>query len=1151
MALNITTLHDVLAGAHNPRTDAIILTGSSAHVTRSSLYSCVVEVSNALKKAGIKPGDVISMAYANTIDFVVAFLGVTYCRAVAAPLNAAYKTDEFSFYLEDTASKLLLLPAEGNSAAQQAADKLKVPMAHLTVSVTPDNYPIATIKPITPGLTLSGTSSRGSVPSLTDLPNPSDLALFFHTSGTTGRPKAVPLTHGNIAASLRNIALTYELSPADRSYLVMPLFHVHGLMAALLSPLAAGSAIILPKEGKFSATVFWKDCCEHAATFYTAVPTMHQVLLARAAQDYPATHPPPLRFIRSCSSSLAAPTLEKLEKAFKVPVLEAYAMSEASHQMTSNPLPKNGPRKPGTVGRAQGSVQVVVLDSNNMQVPVGKVGEVCIRGPNVTFGYLNNPKANKEAYAGGWFHTGDQGWLDAEGYLTLTGRIKELINRGGEKISPLEVDSILLSHPAVAEAVCFGVPDEKYGEVVAAAVVLRPDAPKVTDTDMEKSIKELCNSKLSAFKVPIRVFITEALPKGATGKIQRRNMAGHFMPGSTAVPAAPAASSKPPATHSGSVVKNAEEGAAGCGDGYEVVVKALCRLGVRYMFGVVGIPVTPLASSAQAAGIRYIGFRNEQAAGYAAAAAGFLTGVPSVLLTVSGPGAVHGIAGLSHAMINCWPLIQISGSCEEHEIGKGSFQECDQVSAVKPFCKYAGHATRLGDIPRVVAAAFQAATSGRPGAAYVGLPSNVLLERIPGSKPLEEVKCLLDEAVPVACGNIFRPSPSGLSVKSAAALLRSAARPLFVVGKGAAMSPGAAEAVQELANRFGYPVLGTSMGRGLLPDEHPLCANAARSLALAEADVAVIVGTRLNWQLHFGEDPRWSPDVKFVLIDVEPSDRDVGLAASVVIGDAGASLRLLVSELIAQPGLNPARHSSWTSRLTGKSRQATLALTQRLSAPPATPMDYYTTLGILRRVLQAVQGPAPMVVSEGANTMDMARLLLPVKEPRTRVDAATWGTMGVGLGSAIAAAVVNPERVTIAVEGDSAFGFSGMEVETMVRYQLPIVVFVMNNGGIYGGDRRTSILAQAAIEGANNAGFGADPPPTSFVEGSRYDLMMKAFGGREYRCTTAAELEEACRAAILTRPVRPTLIDVVLDPMAGVESGNVHAFNAPAGKSKM
>jgi len=297
---------------------------------------------------------------------------------------------------------------------------------------------------------------------------------------------------------------------------------VHGLMSAFLATLAAGGIVILPKGGKFSAQVFWNDVKAHGATWYTAVPTIHQILLARSgeAKDHEGVS---LRFIRSCSASLAAPVLERLEATFKAPVLEAYAMTEAAHQMTSNPLPKHGPRKPGTVGKGT-NVQIAILSGEGKEMAVGQVGEVCINGRNVTPGYHKNPKANEEAFAFGWFHTGDQGFKDADGYVTLTGRLKELINRGGEKISPLEVDSVLLGSPAVAEAVAFAAPDEKYGEEVMAAVVLRP-GQKVEAAEILAHAKQ----KLGDFKVPKRLFISDSLPKTATGKIQRRFVAEHFL----------------------------------------------------------------------------------------------------------------------------------------------------------------------------------------------------------------------------------------------------------------------------------------------------------------------------------------------------------------------------------------------------------------------------------------------------------------------------------------------------------------------------------------------------------------------------------------------------------------------------------------------
>lgn len=464
------------------------------------------------------------------VDFVVAFLAVACARAVAAPLNSAYKEEEFKFYIEDAKSKLVLLPAAGGgrqpAAAAAAAKSLGVPLATVGVSwnfgppprfvaaVSP--VPGSNLRPLSSPSLLSPSSAAAAttpppplpLPALLakatgDPPRPSDVALFLHTSGTTSRPKGVPLTHGNLCASLTNISATYELAPGDCSYLVMPLFHVHGLMAGLLAPLAAGAAVALPAAGRFSATAFWDDVAESRASFYTAVPTMHQVLLSRAALGERAkAGNPKLRFVRSCSSALAAATLEKVEAFTGAPCLEAYAMTEASHQMTSNPLPKHGPRKPGTVGKPQGGVSVAVLSPDNrVLTSPGEIGEICIRGENVMRGYLNNPEATREAFAGGWFHTGDQGFLDADGYVTLTGRLKELINRGGEKISPIEVDGALLSHPLVAEAVSFGAPDEKYGEVVAAAVVLVAGQQKGGSGDVEASIREHAAKSLAAFKV--------------------------------------------------------------------------------------------------------------------------------------------------------------------------------------------------------------------------------------------------------------------------------------------------------------------------------------------------------------------------------------------------------------------------------------------------------------------------------------------------------------------------------------------------------------------------------------------------------------------------------------------------------------------------
>ncbi|KAK1869254.1 hypothetical protein I4F81_011733 [Pyropia yezoensis] len=513
----IATLCDVPAAAAHADATAVVVEaaagGTAKSLSHADLAATVGRLRSSLTAAGVRRGDVVSIVLPNGVDFLAIYLAVAQLGATAAPLNPAYTAEEFEFYLADAESKAVVAPAAAAGALpiHEAASKLGLS----TWALTPTSD------------ALEGVAAPSDAPAdggaAEDLARPDDIAMFLHTSGTTSRPKGVPLTQTNLATSLMNIARTYELTAADTVLLVMPLFHVHGLMAAALTTLATGGKVIIPAGGKFSASAFWPTATAHAITWYTAVPTIHQVLLSRAEADFPAPSPPPLRFIRSCSASLAPAVLERLETTFGAPVLEAYAMTEAAHQMTSNPLPVHGPRVPGSVGRGQ-NVEVAVLDAANELLPPGQVGEVCIRGANVTAGYKNNPEANSVAFGGGWFHTGDQGVLNADGYLTLTGRLKEMINRGGEKISPLEVDAALLAHPQVSEAVAFGVPDEKYGEVVAAAVVLLPGADGVTADD----IKTFVRGKLASFKVPQTLFIAETLPRTATGKIQRRIVAQAF-----------------------------------------------------------------------------------------------------------------------------------------------------------------------------------------------------------------------------------------------------------------------------------------------------------------------------------------------------------------------------------------------------------------------------------------------------------------------------------------------------------------------------------------------------------------------------------------------------------------------------------------------
>eukprot|EP01018_Ginkgo_biloba_P012753 Gb_08876 [translate_table: standard] len=505
-----------------PEQTAIINVSGKYQLTHSHLQRIVNACAAELRSSGIAVGDVVALSFPNSIEFVILLMAVIRARGVAAPLNSTYTAEEFEFSLSDSKSKLLLVPPEGNSPAESAAKKLNLPIAAARFGLLSDEgngflefLPKSSFE--------LGTCNIEDMISDNIQNMEDDIALFLHTSGTTSRPKGVPLTQLNVGASTQHIRDTYELSETDTTVIVLPLFHVHGLVAALLSSLVSGGAVVLPAAGRFSASTFWNDMKTHGGTWYTAVPTIHQILLerhnAKADEEYPK-----LRFIRSCSASLAPVVLERMEKAFGAPVLEAYAMTEASHQMTSNPLPHGtgGAHKAGSVGKPTG-IEMAILDDNGVSQRSGISGEVCIRGLNVTNGYQNNPEANKTAFQFGWFHTGDVGYLDTQGYLFLIGRIKELINRGGEKISPSEVDAVLLSHPAVSQAVAFAIHDDKYGEEIHAAVV-----PQEGASVSEEEIVWTCKKNLAAFKIPKRIFVTNSLPKTASGKIQRRVVAEQF-----------------------------------------------------------------------------------------------------------------------------------------------------------------------------------------------------------------------------------------------------------------------------------------------------------------------------------------------------------------------------------------------------------------------------------------------------------------------------------------------------------------------------------------------------------------------------------------------------------------------------------------------
>jgi oxalate---CoA ligase len=498
--MTMRTFEDLLAAG---RRDAIAIAApDAAPLTYDDLRAVVAETISALNGFGVGRNDRVAIVLPNGPEMAAAFLAVA-SGATSAPLNPAYRTDEFEFYMSDLGAKALVVEAWCSSPAVEAAKKLGIPL----LTLTPDT------KRGAGAFRLSGEPGRSAArPGRAEA---QDVALILHTSGTTSRPKIVPLTQTNVTRSADNIARSLELSESDRALNVMPLFHIHGLIAGLLAPLSRGGSVYCTPG--FNALKFFAAMEDAKPTWYTAVPTMHQAILTRAARHKEVIERRPLRFIRSSSSSLPPQVIAELEATFRAPVIEAYGMTEAAHQMASNPL--RGARKPGSVGVAAGP-EVAIMDTSGRLLGSGETGEIVIRGDNVTAGYENNPSANAENFVEGWFRTGDQGVIDADGYIRLTGRLKEIINRGGEKVSPREVDEALMDHPAVLQVVTFAVPHDKLGEDVAAAVVLREGA-----TATEHELRSFLSERIAAFKTPKKILFLTEIPKGATGKLQRIGLA--------------------------------------------------------------------------------------------------------------------------------------------------------------------------------------------------------------------------------------------------------------------------------------------------------------------------------------------------------------------------------------------------------------------------------------------------------------------------------------------------------------------------------------------------------------------------------------------------------------------------------------------------
>jgi oxalyl-CoA decarboxylase len=564
-------------------------------------------------------------------------------------------------------------------------------------------------------------------------------------------------------------------------------------------------------------------------------------------------------------------------------------------------------------------------------------------------------------------------------------------------------------------------------------------------------------------------------------------------------------------------------------DGFHLVIDALKLNGIDTIFGLPGIPITDLTRKAQAAGIRLISFRHEQNAGYAASIAGFLTQKPGICLTVSAPGFLNGLMALANATTNCFPMVLISGSSEREivDLQQGDYEEMDQLAIAKPLCKAAFRVLHAEDIGVGIARAIRAAVSGRPGGVYLDLPAKLFPQTIDAEAGRKSLIKVVDPAP--------RQLPAQDSVQRALELLKSAKRPLIILGKGAAYAQADAD-IRALVERTGIPYVPMSMAKGLLPDTHEQSAAAARSYVLPEADVVMLIGARLNWLLSHGKGKTWggksSKDwggQRFIQIDISPQEADSNVRIDApVVGDIGSCVSAMLAAINARSSW-PKPPADWLNAIAERKNKNVAKMAEALAKNPA-PMNYHSALNVVRDIVKA--NPDAILVNEGANALDFTRSIVDMYKPRKRLDVGTWGVMGIGMGFSVAAAVVSGEQV-IAVEGDSAFGFSGMEIETICRYNLPVCVVIMNNNGVYRGDE------------VNPTG-GHDPSPLVFVKGARYEKLVEAFGGVGALATTPAELRKAMEEAIRSR--KPTLINAVIDETAGTESGRITSLNPTAKK---
>jgi len=533
-------------------------------------------------------------------------------------------------------------------------------------------------------------------------------------------------------------------------------------------------------------------------------------------------------------------------------------------------------------------------------------------------------------------------------------------------------------------------------------------------------------------------------------------------------------------------------------DGATLIARSLKQQGINHLFGVVGFPVGPIAAAAQKEGVAYIGMRNEQAASYAARAYGYLTGRPGACIVVTGPGVVHGLAGLADAQQNCWPMILIGGASETYRRGMGAFQEERQVLLAAPLCKFAHAIDSVKRIPYYVAEATRNATYGRPGAAYLDMPDDIITGKCDDKDVVQVQKCPDPPR--------FQAPPE--NIDAALNMLERAERPLILVGKGMAWANAESE-VRSFIEKTQVPFLRSPMGKGVMPDDHPLSVAAARTLALQNADVVFLMGARFNWIFHFGQPPRYAPDVKVIQLDIAPEEIGHNKATDVaLVGDGKAIMAQMNAALAGSQWFHP-KESPWRQMISKKSAENAEQIRPQVNDDSA-PATYYRAF----KDIAAWMPRNSILSAEGAGTMDIGLTMLPVFSAKACLNAGTYRTMGLGLGQAIAAAIVHPDRPVIHLSGDSAIGFSGMEMETLARYNLPVKIVVLNNGGIGPG----------MPEIPENPMFNMKP--NSLIYGARYDRVMEAFGGKGFFVEDPKHIRGALDEAMNFRG--PALVNVVI-----------------------